>query len=61
MPDHVIVFAKAVIGLHNYLRTTESSVYCPPGFVDGEDGTGHVLQGGWRRDDEACTSMKAVS
>ena len=60
-PDHVIMFAKAAIGLHNYLWTTDSSVYCPPGFVDGEDRTGHVLQGGWKRDNEACTSMQAVS
>ena len=44
-PDHVIVFAKVVIGLRNHLQTTESSIYHPPGFVDGGDVTGHVLQG----------------
>lgn len=32
-PNRVLVYAKAAIALHNYLRTTESSVYCPLGFV----------------------------
>ena len=51
-PDRVVVYTQAAIALHNYLRTTESSVYCPPGFVDGEDGTGNVIEGSWRDDDE---------
>ncbi len=36
----MVAYTKAAIALHNYLRTTESSVYCPPGFTDGEDGEG---------------------
>ena len=42
-PDRVVVFTKAAIALHNYLRTEESSLYCPPGFVDGEDGAGNII------------------
>ena len=47
-PNKVVLYTKAAIALHNYLRTTESSVYCPPGFVDGEDGSGNVIVGTWR-------------
>ena len=44
-PDRVVTYIKAAIALHNYLRTTESSVYCPPGFTDGEDGERNVIGG----------------
>ena len=47
-PDRVILYTKAAIALHNYLRVTESSVYCPPGCVDAEDGVGNVVDGSWR-------------
>ena len=60
-PRRAVVYAKAAIALHNYLRTTESSVYCPPGFVDGEDGEGNPIEGGWRKDDETCTNMQSIS
>jgi hypothetical protein len=49
-PEHVIRYTQATIALHNFLRTTESSVYCPPGFTDGEDGGGNVLEGTWRNE-----------
>lgn len=49
-PDRVICYTKAAIALHNYLRTTQSSVYCPPGFIDGEDGAGNIIEGDWRTD-----------
>ena len=55
--DHVIVYSKAAIALYNNLRMTESSLYCPAGFVDGEDGVGNVITGGWRADEDACTGM----
>ncbi len=42
-PQNAIAFTKAAIALHNYLRTFESFVYCPPGFVDGEDGGGNII------------------
>ena len=35
--SHTVIYTKAAIALHNFLRTTESSVYCPPGFMDSED------------------------
>ena len=47
-PQNVITFTKAAIVLHNFLRTSESSVYCPPGFTDAEDAVGNILQGEWR-------------
>ena len=40
-----ILYTQAVIALHNYLLTTESSVCCPPGFIDGEDGSGNRIDG----------------
>ena len=49
--DNVVLFTKATIALHNYLRTTESNVYWPPGFIDGEDGSGNYIPGGWRAED----------
>ena len=49
-PDNAVIFTKAAIALHNYLRTNESSVYCPPGFTDAEDGAGHLLRGNWRHE-----------
>ena len=55
------MYAKAAIALHNYLRTTESTIYCPPGFMDGEDGEGNPIDGGWRTDDEPCIGMESLS
>lgn len=48
-PDNAILFTKAAIALHNFLRTKESTIYCPPGFTDGEDGAGNVIAGSWER------------
>ena len=45
-------YTKVAIALHSFLRTTESSVYCLPGFIDGEDGAGNVITGIWRRENE---------
>lgn len=59
-PENAILFTKATIVLHNYLRTLESSVYCPPGFVDGEDGSGNVVHGSWR-DEEQPSGIAAMS
>jgi len=61
-PDHVILFTQAAVALHNYLRTMESTVYYPPGFVDSEDGFGNIIEGtcSWRND-EAVTGLQPVS
>ena len=59
-PDSVVTYTKATIALHNYLRTTESSVYCPPGFTDGEDGEGNVIEGAWGADNEQSSGMEPV-
>ena len=60
-PDRVVTYTKAAIALHNYLRTTESSVYCPPGFTDWEDGECNVIEDAWRTDDEQSTGMGHVA
>ena len=60
-PDRVVTYTKAAVALHNYLRTTESSVYCPPGFTDGEDGERNVIEGAWWIDDEQSTRMGHVA
>ena len=59
-PDHVVLFTKASIALHNYLRTTESSVYCPRGFTDGEDGAGNILEGAWRSETSNDDGLQRV-
>ena len=51
---------KAAIALHIYLRTTESSQYTPPGFVDGEDDAGNIVEGSWREEEEP-TGLQPLS
>jgi len=58
-PDNVVKFTKAAIALHNFLRTEESAVYCPPGFVDGEDGSGNVIPGSWRDSGDTSGLLRA--
>ena len=52
-PENVVTYTKAAVALHNFLRTTESSVYCPLGFLDSEDGCGNVIEGSWRKEDSS--------
>ena len=47
----IIIYSKAAIALHNYLRANKSSVYCPPGFIDGEHDGGNLIEGGWRSEE----------
>ena len=35
---------------HNYLRTTESQLYCPPRYIDVEDSGGNFIGGAWREE-----------
>lgn len=49
-PENVVKFTKAAVSLHNFLRTEESSMYCPAGYADEEDGHGNVVPGAWRSD-----------
>ena len=32
-PDNMVLFTKAAIALHNYLRFENAATYCPTGFV----------------------------
>ena len=59
-PTKVVSYTKAAIALHNYLRTTESAVYCPPGFIDGEDGTRNVIEGTWRDDEDSSRGLESL-
>ena len=59
-PDNVVIFTKAAIALYNYLRTTESTVYCPTGFTDGEDGFGNVIPGSWRREEGRSDGLEPL-
>lgn len=54
------MYTKAAIALHNFLRTADCSAYCPPGFLDGEDGGGHVIAGEWRREDNECAGLGSL-
>ena len=61
-PDRAVCYTKAAIALHNFLRTEESSTYCPPGFVDAEDGTGNAIGGSWRHSDQdPSTGLTSIS
>ena len=51
LPDNVVHFTKAALALHNYLRSEEGALYCPAGFVDGEDGSGNIIHGTWREEE----------
>ena len=46
--ENVQYYVMACICLHNYLRQTENSLYCPYGFVDIETGCGEIKEGEWR-------------
>ena len=59
-PDHVVLFTQAAIALHNYLRTTESTVYCPRGFSDAEDGAGNVTEGAWRSEVDGDNGLSRI-
>lgn len=39
---------QATVCLHNYLRQTETALYCPSGFVDCYDNSGNIKPGEWR-------------
>ena len=61
-PDRAVCYTKAAIALHNFLRTEESSTYCPPGFVDAEDGTGNAIGESWRHSDQdPSTGLTSIS
>ncbi len=60
-PKSVIAYIKAAVALHNFLRCTESAVYCPTGYVDGKDGEGNMIRGSWKNDAETATGMTAIA
>ncbi|XP_046855143.1 uncharacterized protein LOC124448176 [Xenia sp. Carnegie-2017] len=53
--DNVIAISKAVVALHNFLRSIneddDSNLYCPPSFVDQDGQMGNEFKPGeWRQD-----------
>ena len=48
-PDDVVVYTKAALCLHNFLRTKESSANCPPSFGDFQDSDGAFVPSMWRQ------------
>ena len=56
----MVVSVKVTIVLLNYLRTEESSLYCPAGFIDGEDGSGNIITHAWRDDSQATGLVHLV-
>ena len=46
--DTVELIVQATVCLHNYLRQTETALYCPSGFVDSMNQTGNIKPGEWR-------------
>ena len=61
--ETVVSITKAVVALHNFLMSTEStgrSTYCPPGFTDNE--TGLSLQSGtWRQENLPNEGLISIS
>ena len=47
--ENVQNYVMACICLHNYLRLTENSLYCPSGFVDVCNKSGKIRSGDWRK------------
>lgn len=47
-PNTVQLIIEAAVCLHNYLRQTETALYCPSGFVDSMDRSGKIKPGEWR-------------
>ena len=45
------IFVKASVALHNFLQTETRAVYCPSGFVDG-DNNGCITEESWRNASE---------
>ena len=48
--ENVEKIVLATIALHNYLRQTDNTSYCPAGFIDSERSTGDIIPGYWRRE-----------
>ena len=60
-PDNVTKVVLATLALHNFLRSTNSSRYIPPGSVDSEDQDGEVRQGSWRNEELVSSGMVSIS
>ncbi|CAB4030052.1 Hypothetical predicted protein [Paramuricea clavata] len=62
--EKVILVTKAVVALHNFLMTINSSrdnyKYCPRTFMD-EDGPSGLRAGEWRKDRNAVLGLQPIS
>lgn len=52
--DTIESITKATVVLHNLIMSDQysSANYCPPDYVDKEDGNGDIIPGQWRSDPE---------
>lgn len=50
-PPKVKKLVLAMCALHNYLRDTQDTTYCPPGYADTVLPNGEVREGFWRTGD----------
>ena len=46
--ENIEKYVLACLALHNYLRVTDNTNYCPAGFIDSYDATGQMKEGEWR-------------
>lgn len=61
-PEHVELVVLAACSLHNFLRARSSTknVYLPPGIVDYEDETHHVIPGLWRQNESIHEGLSDI-
>lgn len=55
-----VTYTKAAIALNNFLPSTKSSLYCPPGFANSEDGDGNFIVGCWQEEKGLCRNIETI-
>lgn len=61
LPKHAEKVVLASVILHNYLKQSDNSVYCPPTYADTFDAEGEVIrQGDWRNESEPLEGISGL-
>ena len=65
-PENVIAVVKATICQHNFMRRSDVGRqpiqrYCPPGFVDYDNGDSNIIEGAWRGQISEGAPLQPVS
>ena len=58
--ENVEMTVMACIALHNYLKTTYNSRYCPASYINRETADGQVIEGNWRRESPSRSTAANV-